>query len=227
LRTLIVFAKQPVPGKVKTRLMPHLSPEACAALYSGFIRDTVHTASSASADSWVLAYDPPGAASAMRPFAPAGWDLVPQGDGDLGSRMHSALAAHLIHPGDCAVLIGTDVPSLPAAHLNRAFDLLTEVDIVLGPSTDGGYYLVGLRAPEERLFSDITWSSSAVFAQSATRARTLRKTLGLVPPWHDVDTAEDLNFLIAHADAVVYSGETDRLPHTRHALLDLQQGPTS
>ena len=129
------------------------------------------------------------------------WQYVPQVQEDLGARMREALVQQLDAGASAAVLIGTDIPSLPAYHITQAFDLLRTKDVVLGPSTDGGYYLVGVSRSTPEIFEDVEWSTPSVLSQTIDRVERAGRTLGLVSPWFDVDTPEDLDFLLAHARA--------------------------
>ena len=139
----------------------------------------------------------------------------------LAKRMYRA-ARHCFDLGaGRVVIVGTDVPSLPPRRIDRAFDLLAEYEIVLGPSVDGGYYLVGLSTPIREIFRDIAWSTEHVFAQTLERARALRLTAGVLPSWYDVDTPEQLDHLVEDARAHLRSGHADPIPHTRACLSTL------
>lgn len=215
---LIAVVKNPRPGAVKTRLHARYTPRQTAALYSGFVRDTLALAQTLPIHRRVIAYDPPGAEETVRTLCGPNWAYLPQIQRDLGARMHAALAGELERGASAAVLIGTDIPSLPPHHIQMAFDLLKTRDIVLGPSTDGGYYLIGLSHPCPELFKNIAWSTPQVLAQTIAQVRARNHTLGLVPPWFDADTPEELDILIAHADAQRLASGIDPIPHTRAAL---------
>ena len=104
------------------------------------------------------------------------------------------------------VLVGSDSPSLPAAYIDEGLALLREKEVVLGPSMDGGYYLVGRRKGESRIFQDVAWSTGMVLEQTLARLGT--QTLGLLPPWYDVDTPADAGFLKVHLEALARAGST-------------------
>ena len=218
MNALIVFVKNPIPGTVKTRLQTRYTPEQAAAIYTAFVCDTLHRAESIDIDRRLIAYDPPDAESEVRALCGEQWDYVPQVQHNLGERMHTALVQQLNAGASSAVLIGTDIPSLPTHHITQAFNLLREKDIVLGPSTDGGYYLVGLSCPAPEMFQNIDWSTSLVLSQTVDQIENTSHSLGLVPPWFDVDTPEELDILLAHARAQNLATGTDLLPHT-HACL--------
>ena len=221
MTSLIVFVKNPIPGAVKTRLQTRYAPELVAALYTAFVRDVLARADRIDVDQRVIAFDPPDAESEVRALFGGGkaqWQYVPQVQDDLGVRMREALVQQLGAGASAAVLIGTDIPSLPAHHITQAYDLLRTKDVVLGPSTDGGYYLVGVSKPIPEIFEDVEWSTPGVLTQTIDRVQQAGHTLGLVPPYFDVDTPEELDFLLTHARATILATGIDPLPHT-HACL--------
>ena len=224
MTTLIVFVKNPIPGAVKTRLQTRYAPDQVAALYTAFVRDVLARIEGVDIDRRVIAFDPPDAESEVRALFGGGkaqWQFVPQVQDDLGARMREALVQQLDAGASAAVLIGTDIPSLPAYHITQAFDLLRTKDVVLGPSTDGGYYLVGVSKPVPKIFEDVEWSTSSVLAQTIDRVQRAGHTLGLVPPWFDVDTPDELDLLLAHARATKLATGIDLLPYTHACLSNL------
>lgn len=225
MTSLIVFVKNPIPRSVKTRLQTRYAPDQVAALYTAFVRDVLARAESIDVDRRVIAFDPPDAESEVRALFGGGmkalWEYVPQVQDDLGGRMREALVQELDAGASAAVLIGTDIPSLPADHITQAFDLLSAKDVVLGPSIDGGYYLVGVSKPIPEIFEDVAWSTPGVLAQTIDRVQCTGNTLGLVPPWFDVDTPDELDFLLAHARATKLATGVDPLPHTHGCLSNL------
>lgn len=193
---VVVMAKQPAPGAVKTRLQPLLSDGDIAALYDGFLRDRISQVRSLRGVTPVIAYTP----AASRPFfaelAPD-FVLLPQvGDG-LSARL-TGLFQHLLGRGhDGVIATDSDSPTLPTEHLQRAVDRLTEpgTDVVLGPSDDGGYYLIGLRRGYPALFNGIPWSTPQVYDETLRRAEELGVRVTALPPWYDVDTPVDFERL--------------------------------
>lgn len=119
-------------------------------------------------------------------------EYVPQGSGDLGERMARAIRAELAHGAARVVVIGTDCPELGAADIESAFAALDEADVVFGPATDGGYYLVGVRDNHPSLFGRMIWSASDTLAVSLERAAAAGLDVHLLAPRSDIDTAEDL-----------------------------------
>ena len=140
----ILFVKEPVAGKVKTRLQRVCSPAQAAELYQAFIRDSVALLAASAAKRKVIAYTPVGAEGALRALIGAGpFDYVAQPETDLGGRMDGLLRWSFAQGAQRTVLIGSDTPSLPPDYVDQGLALLKEKKVVLGPSTDGGYYLVG------------------------------------------------------------------------------------
>ena len=225
MTSLIVFVKNPIPGAVKTRLQTRYTPDQVVALYTAFVRDVLARAESIDVDRRVIAFDPPDAESEVSSLfggeVKALWEFVPQVQDDLGVRMREALVQELDAGASAAVLIGTDIPSLPVHHITQAFDLLRAKDVVLGPSIDGGYYLVGVSKSTPEIFEDVEWSTPSVLTQTIDRIQRAGNTLGLVPPWFDVDTPDELDFLLAHARATIFATGIDPLPHTHACLSNL------
>ncbi len=191
---LIVFAKLPAPGRVKTRLTPPLTPEEAAELYRCMLLDTLAKVRSLLQVQRFLFYqDDPAALQYFQGIAP---DFVslPQQGGDLGARMAGAFREVLSRGHRRMVIVGTDAPDLPVDYLHQAFRALADdaVDVVFGPSTDGGYYLLALKAVPDCLFTGIAWSTGTVLAESLARAEEAGLRVRLLPEWHDVDTPADL-----------------------------------
>lgn len=194
MNSLIVFAKAPVPGKVKTRLSPPLSSDQAARLYTAFVGDVIAGARASGAAAVSVAYEPHRAYPDLRWIedAPA-W--FPQTGKDLGARMNAAFAAAFDGGAAKAVIIGSDCPDLDPRILRRAFAHLDEAEVVLGTAEDGGYYLVGLRAPMPSLFSRMEWSTPDVLARTLARLTRKGARFALLPEHADVDTFGDLKAL--------------------------------
>jgi hypothetical protein len=218
MKALTVVVKNPVPGAVKTRLHSRYSPDQAANLYTAFVQDTLDIFDTIPLDRRSIAFDPPDAENALRKICGNDWEYVPQVQEDLGQRMYQALIGHLQWGAKQAILMGTDIPSLPATFITDAFELLRHNDVVLGPSTDGGYYLVGLSRPCPEIFQDMPWSTPPVFHETIEALRQNDYSLGLIPPWFDVDTPEDLDFLLAYDNAQELATGRSALSHTRACL---------
>ncbi len=195
LPRLIVFAKDPVPGQVKTRLAATIGATAAAAVYTELAERTLAAAVAACAAGIVGAVELWCDPAVDRPAFVAWRDrydlaLHPQRGADLGVRMHGALTAALAR-GAPALLVGTDCPGLDVAYLARAAAMLARNDAVLGPADDGGYVLIGMTRDLD-LFSGIAWSTATVIADTRARLATLGATFAELPSLWDVDTPADL-----------------------------------
>jgi rSAM/selenodomain-associated transferase 1 len=202
LCALVVMAKAPRAGQVKTRLSPPLSPAEAAALNICFLQDTAENIAAA-ADSGVrhaaglVAYTPAGDAAAFDGLLPSAFALLPQRGDSFGERLLFA-AQDILALGFASVcLIDSDSPTLPRAVLQQA---VRELDrsgdrLVLGPAEDGGYYLIGLKHPHPEPFERIAWSTAAVFHQTCQRARAASLEIVELPRWYDVDDAATLALL--------------------------------
>jgi uncharacterized protein len=199
---LTVMAKAPRPGKVKTRLSPPLTLEQSSDLNACFLRDTVaslRVATQSARAEWVISYTPTGEEAAFRGVLPDGALLIPQRGDGFGERL-LATAQDLFACGFAAVcLIDSDSPTVPATEFIKAAQLLLAPGqrAVLGPSEDGGYYLIGLQQPHAHLFQDIIWSTSVVTSQTLERAAEINVPVALLQPWYDVDDANSLARLYA------------------------------
>jgi uncharacterized protein len=199
---LTVMAKAPRPGKVKTRLSPPLTSEQASDLNACFLRDTVaslHAATLTAHAEWVISYTPIGEEAAFRGILHEGALLIPQRGDGFGERL-LATAQDLLACGFAAVcLIDSDSPTVPTAEFVRATESLLAQGqrAVLGPSEDGGYYLIGLQQPHAHLFEDIAWSTSVVTKQTLQRAAEIHLPVELLREWYDVDDANSLTRLHA------------------------------
>lgn len=190
--TILIFAKAPVPGFAKTRLARLIGEESAAALAARMLDHTVAAAVAAEVGPVQLCCAPDTTHAAFTDaMRNHGVSLVEQGDGDLGTRLHSAFCRALTSHRS-VIIIGTDAPSLDATHLRQAAIVLQQKRAVFVPASDGGYALVGLTEPVPVLFEDMAWSTSSVMAH--TRKRLQRAGLQWVEleQVHDVDEPEDL-----------------------------------
>ncbi len=146
------------------------------------------------------------------------FQLWPQPDGDLGTRMQRFFDEHLRVADDRVVVIGSDSPTLPREHLERAFDDLSRVDCAVGPATDGGYYLIGMTGRVWPVFSDMAWSNAGVLDQTVSRLVGLGARLALLPVWYDVDTPDDWRMTAGHIRALDACGSPINLEATRQCL---------
>ena len=206
---VVVFAKCPTPGKVKTRLTPQLDPVDAAKLYKAFIVDIVNNIYRLKCKKLTIAYTPIDAEKVFRKLIGKSANYLPQKGKNLGERMKNAFKQSFVEGAKRVVIIGTDSPTLPIPYVQKAFNMLKKVPIVIGPTFDGGYYLIGLSEPNDDVFDDIRWSTSRVFSQTLTRVKDMNRKLYILPPWYDVDTSSDLEFLKSHLLAMRLSGMTE------------------
>lgn len=194
---LILFAKAPVAGLAKTRLIPALGAAGAAALAERLLMHAAACAVAAEVGPVEICTTPDAHHPAFARLQQSlGVSLTTQGEGDLGERMNRALTRSLAL-GGAALLMGTDIPALDAALLREAAQKLTEHDAVFVPTHDGGYALVGLRQPAPSLFSGMTWSTPAVMATTRERARAAGLRWAELPAVADIDLPDDLLHLPA------------------------------
>ena len=217
---IVIMAKQPVPGNVKTRLCPPLTPVQAADLYEAFLIDTSVLVSSIENADAFIACDPDTARDYFSRTLSFPMTCIPQGPGDLGSRL-SRISFQVFSRGyRKLIVLASDTPHLPQDSVRQAFARLDRIDVVLGPCDDGGYYLIGSRFHEPGLFAGISWSTADVLDQTIGRVRDAGMTCELLPPCYDIDTKEDAERLmldLQHHD----TGDTTRCPQTREALAGL------
>ncbi len=186
---VIVFLKAPRPGFVKTRIGAALDADAAVGIYRVLLDRTL-TALHGRTDV-ELRFTPDGADEEIRPYLRPGWVMRGQGDGDLGERLTRATGEAFGAGARRVVVVGTDCPTLTGEDVVDAFDGLNDADVVLGPAEDGGYWLIGLRAPAPALFRGILWSTEQVLALTEARAREGGWSVGVLRRMADVDTLED------------------------------------
>ncbi|MFQ5811675.1 MAG: TIGR04282 family arsenosugar biosynthesis glycosyltransferase [Anaerolineae bacterium] len=200
---LIIMAKAPVPGQVKTRLCPPYTFEEAAELCRCFLLDTFDLVSRLWGITVAVAYFPAGAEGIFRSMVSPAFQLLPQKGNNLGQRLNNAFEQLFSLGYGQVVAIGADSPTLPLSHIERAFELLARADndLVLGPSADGGYYLIGMKAPHPILFLGLAMGTERILSETLERARRANLRASLLPPWYDVDTQNDLERLRAELRA--------------------------
>ena len=218
------MAKAPLAGAVKTRLVPFLTADQAAELARALLVDQLeHLCALESADVY-LAFAPPGEEALMRRLAPARFALFPQSEGDLGARMQNIFTQLFARGYRAVVLIGADLAPVPLEYLAEAFKYLNgekspfdrpQQRVVLGPSKDGGYYLIGLHRELPALFENRTWSHDRVLAQSLARLRELGVATKVLPLWFDIDTPDDLKDFAAFLDQPQKAPMKNSLPLLR------------
>jgi rSAM/selenodomain-associated transferase 1 len=198
-RSIVVVGKPPEPGRTKSRLVPPLSFEEAADLYRAFLQDTVETVLGLGWEDAALVHPATeGATSELRALLPQGIRLQPQVGEGLGPALAGAFSSQLQAGYACVVLIGSDTPTLPPELIEAASRALEAHDLVIGPSADGGYYLIGMTGFHPGLFDRIAWSTNLVFDQTMEHARELHLRTHVLPEWYDVDTGQELCRLLEH-----------------------------
>jgi len=229
---LALMAKVPFAGAVKTRLTPPLSPEEAAALSTCFLRDMTTNVLDMNGDGTegVMLYTPADAEAFLHSLLPDGCKLVAQRGETLGERLINAAAELLSNGFESVCLINSDSPTLPVEVLRTATSLLAQDGdrVVLGPSEDGGYYLIGLKHPHHELFERIAWSTAEVLSHTIERAAEINLPVEFLPTWYDVDDAATLRLLCeellllsdGHNGQAQFRGGSEA-PHTRKYLAGL------
>ena len=222
---VIVFVKDPVPGQVKTRLIPYLSPEQAASLYQAFLVDWCNALSTIPTADRVIAYTPPESLGALQALIGEDPVYITQQGASLGDRLTAA--ARWAHDQGYArfLFVGSDSPTLPTHYVEHALDLLESRDVVIGPSVDGGYYLIGFSKEGASsliptIFEQVSWSTEVVFRQTLGKIQATNAQLGLLPPWYDVDTPTGLQLLRDHLLGMDLAGENSPAPRTYSKLAE-------
>lgn len=206
---LVIVAKAPVPGAVKTRLFSDLTPAEATDLYRCFLQDRIEEIVSLQGIDLAISYTPEDAKEYFNAFTPNGFHLFPQSGKGLGERLNNIFVDKLAEGYDAISIIDSDSPDLPKSIVQKSFHLLTtgRADAVFGPCYDGGYYLVGLREPHPELFRNIPWSTPAVLHKTLEIAAERALKAKLLDRWNDLDTFEDLRaYYRKHKDKSLKSG---------------------
>jgi rSAM/selenodomain-associated transferase 1 len=204
-RALILFAKDPVEGQVKTRLSSLLDAPTVLSLYRHFLRDSIEKICAvAEVDRFIGIASTPKThyfddVSRSHPVR-----LFGQKGGNLGERMRQAFEDRFQEGYERVVIIGSDSPTLPTAYIEQA--LQSEKDFVIGPSTDGGYYLVGMKKKVTDIFAGVPWGTDRVLSETLNVLKDQRAEAELLPVWYDVDLPEDLRFLKTHLEWMAHAG---------------------
>jgi rSAM/selenodomain-associated transferase 1 len=194
---LIMFVKYPTPGQVKSRLAAALGNREAALVYK-FIAERLFCAvaplSKAAGYAMAIAYAPADAGEDIRSWLGPGMQLMPQSGEDLGERMRNAFSEGFDRGYTKIIMFGSDCPAVTSDLINEALHKLDSHDAVIGPATDGGYYLIGLRRSAPELFTGIDWSTELVLRQTIERCNAAGLRYMLLPELRDIDRMEDLEF---------------------------------
>ena len=190
---VILFTRVPHPGQTKTRLLPILQPEQCADLHWAFLKDLADHYRQVDAHHFV-AYTPDPDWELLKSVFPRAGYLAQKGN-DLGEKMYRCLRKVLALDYESVILTGSDLPGMTAAHLESGFAVLEETDIAIGPTSDGGYYLIGMKRPCREVFRIEGYGGATVFEKTVAAAKNAGLTVGVAMTCDDVDTPEDLKNL--------------------------------
>lgn len=193
-RAVICFTRVPKPGITKTRLLPILTGEQCAKLHSAFLTDLARVYAQVDADLFV-AYTVDPEWEMLKNIFPDATDFFPQEGADLGEKMYNAIGHVLALGYGQAVLTGADLPMMTESHLNSGFAALENAHVAIGPTSDGGYYLVGMKHPHRAIFENQSYGGTTVLENTLSAGKTAGLTVVLAAPCDDVDTPEDLKNL--------------------------------
>ncbi len=198
----IVFARTPVPGRVKSRLWTHLTPQQSCQLHCASTNDVLALldASLAGARKWLFLSEPPPAnLESAGLIVPRAFGVAVQEGADLGERMAAAFNRAFASGARRVVIFGSDSPTLPPGIVPQAFDRLRACDMVLGPTEDGGYYLIGCRRFDARVFTRVKWSTSRAFEQTRANAERFGYSIAEVETWFDLDEWKDIERIVEEA----------------------------
>jgi rSAM/selenodomain-associated transferase 1 len=217
---LILFTRDPLPGLCKTRLTPGLTSGQAAALHQAFLLDLIQNFRDHPRFDflvYLLAED----SGPSEFWKHQGVDIRMQRGRDLGERMQHAFRDCLNLHYQKAVLIGSDIPTLAAGRITDAFDRLETADVVIGPTHDGGYYLIGLSRADQNLFSGIPWGTAGVYELTLARIRKESLNAEILAMEYDIDDYEDLLRLRKALAEAEHSDPLLHAPHTKHFLKTL------
>lgn len=193
-RAIILFTRIPIAGKTKTRMMPFLTPEECAGLHECFIRDAYEACKKAEADI-VVCYLPEGELQNLKKLFPEESIYLKQEGTDLGNKMKRAIAQTMEMGYEKVVLIGTDIPQITTKILNQALDDLDDSDIVINPTKDGGYYLIGMKEAHDEVWNVQRYGTNTVIEDTLAQMEKARLKVKIGSMCMDLDTEEDLRKL--------------------------------
>lgn len=208
-----IMCKAPHPGRTKTRLAATVGPSLAAELSACFLRDVAAAIETVSAqigcDGYAV-YAPAGSESTLRDIFPVGFRLLLQAGDDFGMVLFGAIVDLLAKGHDCVLLVNGDSPTLPPSFLAQAVETLRRPGdrVVLGPASDGGYFLIGLKHPHRHLFTGIAWGTATVAQTTRQRAAEVVLAVTELPEWYDIDDAETLGWLKAEL-----AGTIERFPN--------------
>lgn len=213
---IALFIKYPQNGKVKTRLAADIGKNNATALYKNFVADILATTGTISSDCCIFYY-PARSKKKFTGWLGKSYSLIAQSGNDLGEKMKNAFMYGFNKGYANIVILGSDSPDLPPRIIQSAFSSLKQNKIVIGPSWDGGYYLIGCtnQSFNPDIFTDIPWSTGDVFIKTMKKCNKYTLSVHLLPRWHDIDTSSDLNYLYHNGKSCSFKNS-----HTMEFLSD-------
>ena len=201
---VILFARDPVLGQVKTRLGSSLDDETILRLYTCFVEDSLKKIRQVDNADCFVGISPENHSGFFNGIEGSDTRLFVQQGKDLGDKMRQAFVDRFADGYKKVVIIGSDSPSLPVSYINQA--LASDKDLILGPSTDGGYYLIAMSGKVSEVFEGIAWGTGQVLDETLNCVKKVGISMELLPVWYDVDLLEDLKFLKTHLELIAQSG---------------------
>ncbi|MBT5549804.1 MAG: glycosyltransferase [Nitrospina sp.] len=201
---VVLFARDPVLGKVKTRLSPFLDDETILQLYTCFLHDSLDKIRQVENADLFIGISPSNQSGFFTGMPGSDMRIFVQEGKELGDKMRRAIQDRFAEGYERVVIIGSDSPSLPVSYIERA--LASDKDMVLGPSTDGGYYLIGMKGALTEVFEGVTWGTEKVLQETCDHLVQNGVPLELLPVWYDIDSPEDLKFFKTHLQLIEQSG---------------------
>jgi len=201
---VILFARDPILGQVKTRLSSSFDDETILRLYTCFVEDSLGKIRQVDNADCFVGISPSNLSGFFNGIEDSDTRLFVQQGKDLGDKMRQAFVDRFSDGYKKVVIIGSDSPSLPVSYINQA--LTSDKDLILGPSTDGGYYLIAMTSKVSEVFGGITWGTDQVLEETLNSVKKMGISLELLPVWYDVDLPEDLKFLKTHLKLIAQSG---------------------
>ena len=203
-KAVILFARDLILGQVKTRLSSLFDDETILRLYTCFVEDSLEKIRQVDNADCFVGISPSNISGFFNGIEDSDTRLFIQQGKDLGDKMRQAFVDRFSDGYKKVVIIGSDSPSLPVSYINQALN--SDKDLMLGPSTDGGYYLIAMTGKVSEVFDGIAWGTEQVLDETLNRVKKAGVSLELLPVWYDVDFPEDLKFLKTHLELITQSG---------------------
>ena len=211
---LVIMAKEPKAGTTKTRLCPPLTPKEAARFYEVLLKDTIELISGINEIDLAIAFTPPTSIEYFERISPSNTNLIPVDCVNIGECLSFSMSRLFEMKYKKVFALNSDGPSLPVTYIRQAIQCLDNSDLVLGPTDDGGYYIVGLKQFQGEIFENIVWSTDQVLSQTLQIAKQHDLSYHNLPSWYDVDTVDGLFKLQAELNEL----PPDSLPNTRTFL---------